>query len=115
MTLVGAPDGYDRNTYFRNVLFGAERWRPQVQAGRRSEFATIGATVEFGTDRLGDHALTVVYRAYRQERGRATTVLRWGEALLADLEHRDLRNRYLVIERADVRAYRLRVIDRQPA
>lgn len=115
VTLVGVPTGYERNTYFRRVFFGAERWRTQQIDGKTSELATICAEVEIGSDRLGECELTVLYRAYRSERGRATTVLRWGETLLAELDRRDLTGAYLLIERADLRTYRLRVVDRQPA
>lgn len=115
VTLVGVPPGYDRIAYFRKVFFGGERWRADVERGKQSEFATIRAEVEIEGESLGWHDLTVVYREYRKVRGRATTVLRWGDRLLVELQARDLRNRYLLIERADVRTYRLRVLKREPA
>lgn len=58
--------------------------------------------------------LTVVYRRYREERGRATTVLRWGEDLLQELHSRDVTGWYLLIERGTAGTYRLRIIEKQP-
>lgn len=114
VALTHVPRDQDRITYFRKVFFGAERWRSEYQSGKRSELATINAEIEIDADRLGRHAITLVYRPYRRERGRATTVLRWGESLLEELRNRDVTGWHLLIERADPGSYCLRVTPRQP-
>ena len=115
ITLTNVPRDQDRATFFRRVLFGAERWRQSYdERRRRTELATIQADVQFDDDDLGRHELTVVYRPYRKERSRATTVLRWGDELLEELRRRNLAGRYLLIERADVGTYRIRVMEDEP-
>jgi HKD family nuclease len=113
--LTDVPLGHDRITFFRNVFFAAARWRSTTDGtGRRTELATIAADVEIGRRKLGLYHLVVVFRPYRSRRGRVTTVLRWGEALLPELRARDLTGWYLLIERGDAGIYRLRVIRNEP-
>jgi hypothetical protein len=115
VALTHIPQGQDQGMFFRRVFFGAERWRRMPdENGRQTELATIVADVEIGTEDLGRHELTVVFRPYRRARGRATTVLRWG-TLLSELHSRDVTDWYLLIERGDVGAYRLRLTPDQPA
>lgn len=113
--LTHVPADQDRATFFRNVLFGAETWRRNVTGGKRTELADVEAEVTIGDAELGRHIVTIVYRPYRQARGRATTVLRWGETLLRELHACNVSGWYLLIERADVRAYRLRITPQRPA
>lgn len=115
VALVPVPADQDRETFFRRVFFGAEAWRSEVSGGRRTEFAEIDADVSIGNRQLGHHRLTIMYRSYRRTRGRATTVLRWGDVLLGELHVRDVTGWYLLIERADLRTYRLRIIKQRPA
>ena len=75
MALTHVPQGHDRETFFRRIFFRAERWRRSRDAKRVSELADIAAEVEIGDDRMGSYRLTLVYRPYRKDRGRATTVL----------------------------------------
>jgi hypothetical protein len=115
VALTNVPPDQDRKTFFRRVFFGAETWHREIHGGKRSELTHIDVEVSIGRRNLGQHRLTVVYRAYRAERGRATTILRWGDQLLAELERRELTGWYLLIERADLQTYRLRVIKQTPA
>jgi len=113
VALTDIPEGYDRATFFRKIFFGAERWRRVEETGKRTELATVAADIEIGADWLGRYDLTVVYRPYRSTRGRATTVLRW-EAVLPELRARDVTDWYLLIERGDVGAYRVRLTPTAP-
>lgn len=114
VALTNVPRSQDRATFFRKIFFGAESWRRKTEGGKTSEFATISAEVEIGGEFLGVHRLTVVYRLYRRDRGRATTVLRWGESLLEELRARDVTGWHLLLERADAGLYRLRVTPDKP-
>jgi len=113
--LTHVPADQDRATFFRKVFFGAEAWRSSLRGGRRAELADIQAEVAIGDVDLGRHTMTIAHRPYRKARGRATTVLRWGETLRKELHDRDVTGWYLLIERADVRTYRLRITPHQPA
>lgn len=114
VALTHAPQGHDRATFFREVFFAAEDWRPTTSDGsRQSELAVIAADVEIRGEDRGRYNLTLVFRPYRSRRGRATTVLRW-EALLPELRARDLTGWYLLIERGDEGAYRLRFTPNKP-
>lgn len=114
VTLTDVPYEQDRATFFRRVFFGAESWSRRVEGGKTTELATIAAEVAIGGDELGSQDLTVVYRPYRAARGRATTVLRWGETILGELRTRDVTGWYLLIERADIGTYRVRVTPQEP-
>jgi HKD family nuclease len=114
VALTHTPTGHDRETFFRDVFFGAERWHGTTDVeGRQTELATITAEVEIGGEELGSYELTVVFRRYRGRRGRATTVLRWG-AVLPELRARNLTGWHLLIERGDVGAYRVRFMPQEP-
>lgn len=115
VALTDIPRDQDRATFFRNSFFAAETWRRKDEGGRRTEMVTIDALIEIGPDSLGRQRLTVVYRPYRRQRGRATTVLRWGETLLEELRRRDVTGWYLLIDRANVGNYRLRITPQEPA
>lgn len=113
VALTHAPPGYDRTRFFRDVFFGKEEWRRVQVDGKRSELAAINVEVEIGADQLGNHKLELVFRQYRMTRGRATTVLRWGD-LLEDLRAREITDWYLLIERGDAGSYRLRITPTEP-
>lgn len=114
VALTHIPAGQDRITFFREVFFGAEQWRRTIDVdGQQTELATIAAEVEVGRERLGRYELTVVFRSYRSRRGRATTVLRW-ETLLPELQARNVTDWYLLIERGDNGAYRVRFTPKEP-
>jgi len=112
--LTHVPRDQDAATFFRTVFFAGERWRRGSGPGKATETATIEADVEIDGHRLGSHRLVVAYRPHRRERGRATTVLRWGDALLAELRRRDVSGRYILIERADLGAYRIQITPDEP-
>ena len=115
VALTDVPEGYDRATFFRQLFFAAEDWEVTVRSrDRRTEVATILADVEIGGSDLGRHDLTLVFRPYRSRRGRATTVMRW-EALMSELRARNVGGWFLLIERGDDRAYRVRITPDQPA
>jgi HKD family nuclease len=115
VTLTGVPLGQDRETFFRAVLLGGERWRRRGAGAQRTESVAVNAQVLIGSRNLGIQPLTVVYRPYRGEHGRATTVLRWGEDLRAEFAKRDLTGWYVLIERAEIGAYRLSITHAKPA
>jgi hypothetical protein len=113
VALTRVPPGHDRTRFFRDVFFGNEPWERERTA-RRSDIARITAEVEIDEDQLGTYEFELVFRQYRMTRGRATTVLRWGE-LLGDLEARNVTGWYLLIERGDAGIYRLRLTPTEPA
>lgn len=78
VTLTDIPAGWDRARFFREDFFRAIDWK---RSGERTEIAklTVLATLPGGNPRTAE--VELVYRSYRAERGRATTVLRWGELL----------------------------------
>jgi hypothetical protein len=114
VALTNTPPGQDRTRFFREVFFGKEDWRRVTVDGKRSELATITAAVEFADEQLGTYSFELVFRQYRMSRGRATTVLRWGD-LLEELKRRDVTDWYLLIERGDAGMYRLRFTPTEPA
>jgi HKD family nuclease len=115
ITLTQVPPGQDRERFFRSVFFGVERWRRSGAGSNRTESITIDTHVVIGRKDLGRQMLTVIYRPYRGEHGRATTVLRWGDSLRAELAKRDLTDWYAILERADIGSYRLRLTPKKPA
>jgi HKD family nuclease len=115
ITLTGVPPGQDRETFFRNVFFGGERWRSSGAGAKCTDSVTISAQVLIGNRDLGARQLTIIYRSYRAEHGRATTVLRWGEDLRAELTKRDLTGWFVLLERAEIGAYRLCLTRAKPA
>jgi hypothetical protein len=115
ITLTQVPRGQDREKFFRTVFFGGERWRRSGVGRMRTESIMIDTHILIGRRDLGQQLLTVIYRPYRGEHGRATTVLRWGESLLKELHEHDVAGWYLLIERADMRTYRLSITPNQPA
>ena len=112
--LTHVPRDQDPATFFRTVFFAGERWLQGSGPGPPTQTATIEADVEMDGHRLGGHRLVVAYRPHRRARGRATTVLRWGEALLAELRRRNASGGYILIERADLGAYRIRITPDEP-
>lgn len=115
VALTHIPQGQDRTTFFREVFFATENWRAITESdGKQTELAVIAADVEMSGHELGRHHLTLVFRPYRRPRGRATTVLRW-ESVLPELRARNVTDWYLLIERGDDGAYRLRFTPTEPA
>lgn len=113
--LTGVPrDVKNRAMYFRRVFFGAEQWRRQRDGnGNWLEVATISAQVRIGAKSLGTKEIEIVYGKHRDVRGRATTVLRWGD-LLEEVLSQDLTDQYLLIERGRG-SYTLTVTPEKPA
>jgi hypothetical protein len=107
-------DRSDRGTFFRRVFFADERWRSARDTnGNRIQIASITVDAEIGGHALGPKAVVVDYGKYRDVRGRATTVLHWGE-LMEELRATDVTDWYLLVERGPG-AYRLLLTPTQPA
>jgi hypothetical protein len=115
VTLTDVPRHQDRPTFFRKVFFAGEQWQRRRRKGETLETAEIDADVSLGGDERGRHRLTALYQPSRRFRGRATTVLRWGPGLIPDLRKRDVTGWYLLIERANMRTYRISITPNRPA
>jgi hypothetical protein len=89
----------DRATFFRKGFFAGERWR-SARDGNNNKIqrAWITFDVRIGNRELGSHRLLVDYGPYRNVRGRATTVLHWGD-LMTKLRANDRTDWWLLIER----------------
>lgn len=81
--------------------------------GNRIEIAEIQADVRIAGKNLGTQTIEIDYGAFRNERGRATTVMHWGKLRPAILAS-DLRGHFLSIERLQG-TYRVSVTHRRPA
>jgi HKD family nuclease len=103
----------NRARFFRGVFFKDEQWHARRDSvGNRIEVANINVWASISGRDLGLKEVKIDYGAYRDERGRATTVLHWGD-LMPDVLDSDLTGHYLLIERGPG-AYSLSVSAKQP-
>lgn len=86
-------------TWFRDVFFAGETWRPDHRRGRAIQTAIIQFDVELGRRRLGRHVLELDYAPHRAAGRRPTTVLHWG-SLMPEVRARDYTGWHLIIEPA---------------
>lgn len=114
VALTRVPLGQDRVSYFRKVFFAEETWYRTVDGDRVTEIARARFRVAIDDRDMGEHQLEIVWRTYRQTRGRATTVLRWGDQLMKVMRRRDLSGSYLLIEKGSGGLHRLRVLKTEP-
>lgn len=114
IALTNVPEGQDRARFFRDIFFAAERWRTDP-ADARTELASFDVEVELDGRALGDHPVELVFRGYRSERGRATTVMRLAPDLRAQMRVRDITGWYLLLDRSSLGRYRLTIAPTQPA
>jgi hypothetical protein len=111
--LIPPREAADRPRYFRRVFFGNETWtRERDSEGNLLHVASIEVDCWIDGESLGVRSLRFDYGAHRNVRGRATTLLRWGDLLPVVLE-RDLTDMFLSIERGPG-AYRLNVTRTEP-
>jgi PLD-like domain len=114
VALTNVPAGQDRARFFRDVFFATERWQTGP-ADPRTELASLHVQVELDGRALGAHPVELLFRAYRSDRGRATTVMRLSPALRAHMRARDITGWYLLLERSSLGRYRLTIAPAQPA
>lgn len=114
IALTNVPKNQDRARFFRDTFFAGENWRVDP-IDPDTEIAEVQAVVEVGRRQLGTHRLELVFREYRSERGRATTVVRLDADVRAQMRASRVTGWYLLIERRGLGAYRLRVLSRRPA
>lgn len=104
----------DRPRFFRRSFFADETWRrTQDTNGNRLYLAEIEVEASIDGKSLGQKKVTVDYGPHRNEKGRATTVLHWGDLLPAVME-KNVTGHYLLIERAPG-SYRLTISAKKPA
>jgi hypothetical protein len=113
IALTNVPSGQDRVRFFRDIFFAGENWRTNPD-DPQTEIAEIEADVEIDDRALGRHALELVFRAYRQERSRATTVMRLDTDVREQMRARRVTGWYFLVERAGLGVYGLRITPRQP-
>ncbi len=113
--LTDVPQGIeDRARYFRLVFFRDEKWQErQDSEGNDIEVAAVKVRASIDGKDLGEREVEINYGEHRDVRGRATTVLHWGELLPEVLNH-DLTNHYILIERGQG-SYALSVTAKRPA
>jgi hypothetical protein len=98
--LTDVPEGVgNRARYFRSVFFRTEIWeRRRDSEGNRLEVATVKVKASIAGKDVGEREIEIDYGKHRDDRGRATTVLHWGE-LLPEVLAQDLTGHFLLIER----------------
>jgi hypothetical protein len=113
VALTNVPAGQDRARFFRDTFFAAERWVTDP-SDPRTELASLDVQCELDGRALGQHRVELLFRAYRNERGRATTVMRLSQDLRAHMRARDVTGWYLLVDRSSLGSYRLTVISTEP-
>lgn len=103
----------DRSRFFRRVFFRDEHWRVRRDLhGNRLEVARLKVSARIDRRDLGEAEIEIDYGAYRNVRGRATTVMHWGE-LMPEVLKQDVTGYYLLIERSRD-AYQLTLSPNEP-
>lgn len=80
-----------------------------------TELAEFQANVEIGGPCARPPRARLVFRAYRADRGRATTVMRLGPNVRAAMRARRVLGWFFIVERSGLGAYRVRITPRRPA
>lgn len=113
VALTNVPAGHDRRRFFRDTFFAAEDWHIDPD-DPETEIAEIEAFVEIDDRALGPHVLELVFREHRKTRGRATTVMRLGPDVRAQMRAKRVTGWYFLVERSGLGAYRVRITPRRP-
>jgi hypothetical protein len=111
--LTAPTNAPDRPRFFRRSFFADETWRrTQDTNGNQLYLAEIEVEASIDGKSLGQKKVTVDYGPHRNEKGRATTVLHWGDLLPAVMK-KNVTGRYLLIERAHG-SYSLTISTKKP-
>lgn len=107
LTLVQAAHPIQQATWFRQDLFGGQRWHRL--AGNREE-TEIAFEVLVGQRRLVNQVLLVRYTpSFESGQGNRTTVIHWGDALGSIMHAQNYAGHYVTIERVSRGEFKLTI------
>ena len=116
LRLARAGHDIDKNTWFREQLFGSATWVSTSRGGKEFEEAHVTFNVELPGRKADQQVLLVDHAPHRAAgQNNVVTLIHWGTALGQWLPRNDQTDKWVVIERGNEDEHQLRIEDTKPS